>query len=193
MLDEAFLAVANHLLRNAEWARARLGAHAGKRVCIRVSPLSFHFTIDTDGLLVPRAAEAPIDATLEVPASRVPAWLVQPDAATRAARVSGDADLAEAISFVAANLRWDFEEDLSRLVGDVAAHRIGEAIRSLERWRRSASASVAANVAEYLTEERGVLPTRLRAESFLREVDDLRDAVERLEKRIAQLENGDQR
>jgi ubiquinone biosynthesis protein UbiJ len=89
---------------------------------------------------------------------------------------------------VAANLHWDFEEDLSRLTGDIVAYRIGEGVRALQRWRGRAGASIAANITEYLTEERGVLPTRLQAEGFLQAVDEVRDAVERLEKRLALLE-----
>ena len=105
-----------------------------------------------------------------------------------ASRIPGDADFAEALSFVAANVRWDFEEDLSRVTGDVVANRFGELVRAFGRWRSEAAASVRANIAEYLTEEKAVLPTRLQAEAFLEAVDEVRDAAERLDKRIARLE-----
>jgi ubiquinone biosynthesis accessory factor UbiJ len=44
------------------------------------------------------------------------------------------------------------------------------------------------NFAEYLTEEANVIAPQAEVAGFARAVDDLRDAVERLEKRIAHLE-----
>jgi ubiquinone biosynthesis protein UbiJ len=101
--------------------------------------------------------------------------------------VEGDTEFAAAISHLASNLRWDVEEDLSKVVGDVAAHRMADAGRAAAAWPGHAARSAGANVAEYLTEEAKILVTPLQAEQFLREVDELRDAVERLEKRIERL------
>jgi len=78
------------------------------------------------------------------------------------------------------------EEDLSRVVGDIAAHRMAQAGRR-RRVPKRAAVSMAENVAEYLTEEKAVLVTPLQAAEFVREVDELRDAVERLDKRIERL------
>ncbi|MGH8632212.1 MAG: hypothetical protein ACREU7_15805, partial [Burkholderiales bacterium] len=60
--------------------------------------------------------------------------------------------------------------------------------RSVERWRRATARAAEDNLVEYLTEEKRLLPTRLNAERFMQEVDELRDAVERLDKRLARLE-----
>lgn len=39
-------------------------------------------------------------------------------------RISGNADLADALGFVLRKLRWDVQQEaLSRVVGDIAAHR----------------------------------------------------------------------
>ncbi len=57
-------------------------------------------------------------------------------------------------------------------------------------WPRQVAQSVAANAAEYLTEEVQLLVTPLQAADFMREVDELRDAVERLDKRIERLSRG---
>jgi len=47
---------------------------------------------------------------------------------------------------------------------------------------------MATGLAEYLTEEKHLLVTPLRATEFVAEVDELRDAVERLDKRIDRLQ-----
>ena len=44
-------------------------------------------------------------------------------------RIKGDAMLAQALGEVARAMNWDVEEDLSRVVGDAAAHRAGQFLR----------------------------------------------------------------
>jgi ubiquinone biosynthesis protein UbiJ len=77
---------------------------------------------------------------------------------------------------------------LSRVVGDVAAHQIGNVARSAISFARRATSTFAQNVAEYLQEEGRDAPSRTEAEEFVAGVDALRDAVDRLEARIARLE-----
>jgi len=101
--------------------------------------------------------------------------------------MTGDAALAEEVSFIARNLSWDAEEDLSRVVGDIAARRIGRAARALDGWARDAAIRTAQGAAEYWTEESPLIASRVKVEGYVREVDELRDAVERLEKRVARL------
>ena len=45
--------------------------------------------------------------------------------------IQGDVQLAAEIGWLVDNLRWDLEEDLSRLFGDLVAHRIASAGRML--------------------------------------------------------------
>jgi ubiquinone biosynthesis protein UbiJ len=42
-------------------------------------------------------------------------------------KIEGDVQLAAELGWLADNLRWDLEEDLSRIVGDVPAHAIAGA------------------------------------------------------------------
>ena len=83
---------------------------------------------------------------------------------------------------------WDLEADLSAVVGDIAAHRIAELLRGLARWRETAAASLARQTGEYLVEEGALLARREEVAGFVRGVDELRDTLARLEKRIALLE-----
>ena len=110
------------------------------------------------------------------------------EAAWRNAEIEGDTEFASALSRVAANMRWDVEEDLSRVFGDIAAHRLAAAGRAAAAWPKQAANSLATGLAEYLTEEKHLLVTPLRAAEFIREVDELRDAVDRLDKRIERLQ-----
>ena len=107
--------------------------------------------------------------------------------AWRDVQMSGDTELAREILFVAQHLRWDAEEDLSRLFGDIVAHRMVQAAGDLKHWQRQATDSIARSAAAYWTDEQPLIATRPDVERFVREVDALRDDVARAEKRVENL------
>jgi ubiquinone biosynthesis protein UbiJ len=187
MLAVPFSRFANHVLGPANWAREKLAAHAGKVARFDVFPATLEVEVTGDGLLRPAAAGAVPDVSVKLDHLTLLEMMAGAENAWRKAAVEGDTAFAAAISQVASNLRWDVEEDLSRVVGDVAAHRMAQAGRTAAAWPRQAARSVAANAAEYLTEETRLLVTPLQATEFSREVDELRDAVERLDKRVGLL------
>ena len=115
-------------------------------------------------------------------------WSRWDESAWKEIEIAGDTDVAATINHLSRHLRWDIEEDLSRVFGDIAAHRMTQAGRSAATWSKQAATGLAGNVAEFLTEEKHLLVTPLRAAEFVRDVDELRDAVERLDKRIERLQ-----
>lgn len=187
MLAAAFVAFANHLLESAPWARDKLSAHAGKTALFDVFPVRLAFAVAADGRLQPAPPETLTAVTIRLTHLTLLEVLADGEEAWRKAEVAGDTDFAAVISQVASNLRWDVEEDLSRVVGDIAAHRMAQAGRAAAAWPKRAAVSLAENAAEYLTEEKALLVTPLQAAEFMREVDEVRDAVERLDKRIERL------
>ena len=102
--------------------------------------------------------------------------------------LNGNAETAQAFQRLLAYGTPDFEEELSRLVGDVAAHGIGDVARNIGRWGRDVHATFEQNVAEYLQEERGALPSRWEVDDFRKRVDALRDDVDRFEARLRRIE-----
>lgn len=187
MLAAAFVAFANHVLESAPWAREKLSAHAGKTALFDVFPARLAIGVTADGRLQPAPKEALPAVTVRLTHLTLLEIFANGEEAWRKAEIAGDTDFAAVISVVASNLRWDVEEDLSRVVGDIAAHRMAQAGRAAAAWPKQAAKSMAENAAEYLTEEKAVLVTPLQAAEFMREVDELRDAVERLDKRIERL------
>jgi ubiquinone biosynthesis protein UbiJ len=101
--------------------------------------------------------------------------------------VVGDAIVAQQFRRLLRYGRPDIEEGLSKVIGDVAAHSLGEVARSVGRWRREAAATMEQNVSEYLQEESRVVPSRYEVEHFHQNVETLRDDVERLEARLSKL------
>lgn len=104
-------------------------------------------------------------------------------------RIDGDTAIAQRFSAALAGLDIDWEEQLSRLVGDVAAHEIGRGVNAARREGRRLGNSTRETLSEYLTEEARLLPHRYEIENFLTDVDVLRDDVDRLAARIALLES----
>lgn len=101
--------------------------------------------------------------------------------------ITGDAHTAERFQRLLALARPDVEEELSGIVGDAAAHRMGEVARGLGNWAREARATMGANIREYLQEESRDVPSRYESDRFAGDVATLRDDVDRLEARIARL------
>ena len=101
----------------------------------------------------------------------------------------GDAEVAQAFQKLLSYGRPDIEEELSGVIGDVAAHHLGEIARGVGSWGKKAGATLRQNITEYLQEERRDVPSRYEVEAFTRKVDELRDDVARVEARLNQLED----
>lgn len=184
MVSFPVIAFVNHLLADEQWARDRLAPFAGKRVRVTASPLpDLGFLIDKEGMLV-AASDGDPDLTIALTPATLPKLATRDESVLQTITFTGDAELAGALQFLFRHLRWEIEEDLSRVVGDIAAHRIVESGRAFAAWQKEAAERVGQNFAEYLTEEAGFLAPKAELARFSREVSDLVDAVERLEKRL---------
>ncbi len=104
-------------------------------------------------------------------------------------RIAGDAEVAQRFRELLQQTQPDFEEELSRVVGDVAAHQVANFARGFLDWGRKAADSFSTNVAEYLQEEGRDVPSRVEVEEFLEAVDQLREATDRLDARLSRAES----
>lgn len=164
----------------------------GRSLGVQVEGLRLHVVarIESQRIVLAQEAHGEPDATV----SGTPLTLlsmVGPGARARlrsgAVTISGDADIAQSFQDLMRAAQPDFEEELSRLVGDVTAHQIGNVVRAAGGWSRKAAATLAANVSEYLQEESRDLVTRTELEEFLASVDELRELGDRLQARLGLL------
>jgi ubiquinone biosynthesis protein UbiJ len=107
---------------------------------------------------------------------------------SRAVRISGDPLVARDFRDLISMAAPDFEEELARLVGDVAARQVGNLVRGFTGWGLDAADRLSRTCAEYLQEEGRDLPARAEVEAFLDGVDDTSGALARLEARLRRLE-----
>ncbi len=187
VLDAIVGAPLNHLLRANGWARDSLKPYAGKTVCVRCLPFSTSLQIVDSGEVTPAAAGAIPDATLSVTPGLLLRMATRDDTAWRDISIDGDTALAGAVHHLWRHLRWDAEEDLSRVFGDVAAHRMAGTAQTFAQWARMSGENFFRSFSEYWTEERPAVAAASDLSRFAADVDVLRDDLARLEKRIAQL------
>ena len=190
--ESPFAAALNHLLDAEPWARERLAPFAGESLELRAPPLpALRFEIAADGRLSPAATASGPAAKPSLAVTFGPGALAAAvkgeEHLLRAIQVEGNARLAGEVMFLFRNLRWDAEEDVAKLVGDIAAHRIAGTARAVAAWHVDAARRIAESLAEYATEERPLLVRRGELEENSAALARLRDALERLEKRIERL------
>jgi len=187
VLSTVAAAAINHLLRREDWARQRLLPFAGRVARLVVPPTAVTLAVTAGGEVAPAENIEP-EVTLTVAAGSLFDVLRDPQVASARTQVAGDGNFAEAISYLFTHLRWDVEEDLSKVVGDVAAHRIASLGRDLAHVPGRVADSVTRSVATYLRDEGGPVPSRSEVEAFNLAVNVLRDDAARLEKRLERLQ-----
>jgi ubiquinone biosynthesis protein UbiJ len=176
----------NRLLRAEPWARERLAPFAGMTLELRAPPLPGMSFVILPGGTLEAGGDAP-ELTVTVRADALPALLRSEEHFVRSVEVAGDERLAAAVMLLLRHLRWDAEEDLSRLVGDVAAHRLVALARVFGAWQADAARRLAESLRDYAVEEKKLLVSSAEFSAFSAEMARLRDAVERLEKRVRRL------
>ena len=186
----------NALLRREPWACERLAAHAGKSLRLTAGePWTLRCAIASDGTLLACDRAVVPDVVLSIPPERrreLPgAWRDQGLAGvTGLGHIQGDAGLAHLVSDLARGLRWDVEDDLSRVVGDVAAVRLTRGARELAGGLRQAASRAQDNLTEYLGEESGMGVREADFQAWAADRQALESRLERLDARLRRLEGG---
>ncbi|MES2360555.1 MAG: hypothetical protein V4646_02000 [Pseudomonadota bacterium] len=122
----------NHVLMQEKEAQDRLARKKGNVLHVRWGVFAIDLLITPAGLfdraspsakpdlLVAVAADSPVTVAQSVLAGKPPP-----------VKIEGDVQLAAELGWLAENLRWDVEEDLSRVLGDIPAHALADAGRRL--------------------------------------------------------------
>jgi ubiquinone biosynthesis protein UbiJ len=97
-----------------------------------------------------------------------------------------EADVREVRALIG-GFEIDWEEHLSRVVGDVIAHQIGNAVRGAARWFDQSAKSLLADAGEYVRFEANQVPSAAELDRFRQDVDALRQRVDALDERVRRL------
>jgi len=188
---EPLAALLNRGISASSDATRRCRALAGRSFRIELDGLGLGLTMVSRGDAVALSDSSEADAQL----SGTPGALARLAATgeeallrSRAVRIGGDPLVARDFRDLIALAAPDFEEELARLIGDVAARQVGNLVRGAAGWGRDAADRLSRTVAEYLQEESRDLPARSEVEAFLDGVDETAAAVARAEARLRRLE-----
>ena len=194
MLTSLLEEVVNRVLRLDSATLARLAELEGKVIRLRTTgdPAFEIFVLpDEAGVRLRARHEREPDVTLtgDIPVIlRFAARRALPDVvAAGEVQISGDIGLGQRFQRLLEQADIDWEEQAARLLGDVAAHQLGNALRDLGRWSRHAARTLQQDSTEYLQEESRLLPSHARAGSFRGSVESLQRELEDLEQRLARL------
>jgi ubiquinone biosynthesis accessory factor UbiJ len=122
----------NHVLMQEKQAQDRLLRQKGRVVHLRWGLFAIDLVVTPAGL-VDRAQPAAKPDLLLAVATESPLTVMQSVLAGKPppVKIEGDVQLAAELGWLAENLRWDAEEDLSRLIGDAPAHAVADAGRRI--------------------------------------------------------------
>jgi ubiquinone biosynthesis protein UbiJ len=176
-----------HLTSQNQWSRPYLMPFAGKVVQFNFVLIKADVQILEDGSLAIGGETSTPEATIHLPPSLALRMMAGDEAAKMQIKIEGDAHLATEFSKVLQNMRWDIEEDLSHVTGDIAASKIGSTSKKILHTVKQQTINAAEMLSEYWQEEKNILAKKRHVESFNTEVDVLVSDVARIEKRIEKL------
>ncbi len=196
-LPEVFIATLenafNQYLSLDPEALPRFESMEGKVIAVEILGLneSVYLFPGADSIMVMSDFDGEADATISGSPIALAKLGVADDAASimfsGEVKISGDTRLGNQFKKVLSQLNIDWEEQLSKFVGDVAAHQVGNAVQSFSKWFRRSKQSLELDVGEYLQEESRLIPTNAELNKFIKDVDVLREDVDRLQAHIERL------
>ena len=164
---------------------------AGRSFAILVTGVGLRVRVGVDGeTLLVEAGDAGADAEV----SGAPLALVALLRGTTGAvgsngvTITGDPEIAQSFQKLLRIARPELEAELARHVGEAPAELAGRALRGVLDFARRVRQTSTRSTAEFLTEESRDLPAKAEAEVHLREVDRIREDVDRAAARLALLE-----
>lgn len=140
----------NHMLAQNDAARARLVPLAGRVARLQWRSVALQLRATPAGLCEAAPDAAP-DLTLLLPDDAPIAFAkgaLRPGKSEKpTVRIEGDAHFATELNWLAANVRWDVDRDLQRVLSPGAAHVVREAGRAARQALRGVAERVAAAAA----------------------------------------------
>ena len=120
----------NHVLQQEPQAMERLSKQSGKNALIEFAPWSLQVQATPAGLLdlVRDGYEPNLRVKINDTMPQLMGKVASGDKPS--IHIEGDVALAADINWLIDHVRWDFEEDLAKLMGDSAAHTIAQGLRA---------------------------------------------------------------
>ena len=182
----------NHVLSLDPDTQSKLSALDGRSVQLHLQGMDLALAVTVEGHRL-KVGPAPERSDLRVAAT--PGSLLSmlfrrnnESLAPGKVEISGDAELARRLEKLVSQFAPDFEEAFTRTFGDVIGVPLAKAVREGLAHTRESASHLAQDGAAWLRDETQMAVAPGEIESFLDDVDNLRERTERLEARLARLE-----
>jgi ubiquinone biosynthesis accessory factor UbiJ len=190
MLTSIAVTPINHMLRGESWACKRLQSYSGKTICVQIPPLfEINMIVQADGEVQNTIKQGEMDATLSISPGMLPGLLAHDERVYARIKISGDTDFANELINISKNININstIEQDLSKIIGDIPAHRIAQAGEQVIQWHADSINNLSQALVEYWMEEQPMLAKSAYINEFANEVKRLQDNVDQLDQRIQHL------
>ena len=173
-------------LRTDEESRRRLQAMGRRTIRLELPPLPLVGLRIDDGKLILESPGEEADLVVRGHLAAFVRYVISGRA--DGIHLEGEGEIAQDLRDFLAALDIDWEELLSRVVGDVPARLMMRTLEECRQVARNFGGATESNARDYLHEESGLLPSASELDRFVREVDRLRDDLERFEARIERIQ-----
>ena len=187
MLKTLSTRVLQHLLAQNSWANALLQPFSSKSIQFKMGLFTSTLVVLENGNLAIAGETNTPDAMVTIPFVLLPRLIAKDETAKMQIHIEGDTHLASELAKVLSHMQWDYEDDLSKIVGDVPAYKIGEFARQTVNTAKETSTNLAEMLSEYWQEEKPMIAKKRHIEEFHAGVDSLRADVARFEKKLQKL------
>ena len=154
--------------------------------------ITYYLAPNADGVQVLAETEASVDTWIRGTPLSMLKTAISDDRSTLfkgEVTIDGDMELGQKFQRILDGLEIDWEEPLSKVVGDVAAHQLGDIVRGFSSWAINSLDSLTKTTGEYFQEETQDVVSSVEVERFVDEIDELRADTERLSLKIEKINN----
>lgn len=179
----------NHLIEQERWAHNLLRPREGQSIAITLPIGDFQIAIQ-EGMFVNASDSTNLPSvSLTIPQEAIWTFLKEgKSGAMKFVKISGDIDFAADLNRLAADLKWEVEEDLSKLLGDATARRVVLESQKMLHQTQLAMNDLKGGIRDYLVYEKNILVDSQQMSDFKSELRLLRDQIDRAEKKVNLLE-----
>lgn len=178
----------NRLLKHQPWGLQHLRPHGGKSVVLKIGTTQVHLSILDSGYVQAynNNQDHVPNVTLILPSeniSQIPEVLHSNDPSQigNLMQIQGDAGLAQVVSDLARDLRWDFEHSLASRIGDIPALTLIKFFKTGTKIIGNTGNNLTANITEYISEESQIMANKQELELFKQQLNQLTAKINQLE------------
>ncbi len=193
MLKDLINTAGQRLLEQDPQNHDKLEKLAGKAIAFEIKKLdkTLYFSPTTEALNVGLQAPEIIDVTIRAKPSTLLKiardGIDNAELSSGELEIDGDAITGQRFAKLLSELDIDWEELFAQQIGDVSARLLFDGLQRLRSWGQETQSTVKQNISEFLVEEAKQAASKTAIDTYLDDVDALRNDVARLAARVRQL------